>query len=1845
MPGPAAGSKSISGFDPRSIGGCQLWLDGADPTFTGPLANSATVSTWNDKSPSTSANNGTAAGTGTPTYNLTRKGITLSGTNYYTLPAGAISSGSTNYTIFTVFYATSLPSAAYLWFAGTSGTADIGMGLILYAAGNIESGFWTDYMGVTGPGVVAINNTYVVTTIFNGNTRTLYVNGVAIISGSPTGTKNIASATNYIGSGSGSTNFVGTINEVISYNFAMPTRQRQAVEGYLAWKWSIQASISSFSPIYISGCVLWLDAQDLTTMFQTTAGTSPVTAATQSVGLWSDKSGNGYNALVSNPSGSPTATFPTYQTTTGPAVYFANSADMMFFSNFFTGTSGYDIFVVGQPLPSTAPNYRTLLRGSTSEHPIIINSGGTQIGAFLNTGGFNQFGGASGLTWPDNSLQLLYVTISSTNTYQAALNGTSTLSAAVNAGVNNNFAYFGNYQGGAQPWGYVNELIILSNVTPTQRALIETYLSRKWGKTVNTTVTNAHPYTSIRPFTRQFSPLDLPGCALWLDAADYSTFSFSSGSILSAWNDKSGNARNMGVGSGSTTVVSNSVYLNSSYMYVASAVDLTNLTVFIVTQSTTTTGNQTVFVGRPNSTADYSSVDGFGFYVDNGQIRFYGQAAALQYSQFSATTANKNLFSFNSSGTAINAWLNGTSQTGGTLTATRTNTANGFAIGASWNGSLYNNIIATSYIYEIVAYNTSLTISQRQAVEGYLAQKWNTTLTSHPFSKFPPSSPTIFSPTNFIGCQLWMDASQETSANNATISTIPDRSGNGIALTAIGSISNYQNYRNGNSVYYFGNSRASNASFPWGTSFTHIVVASSVGGTWLNSVGTLTSYVSLGNWSLTNINSTTSFEDPGAVNSSANWTLANGATVSVSNLVLSLSLTTTSGSKGQTIYTVPISSSRQTSISFYLPASCGTNIQFGWTNGTTTLAFSINLSGSAPASITCPGTSGTGNVTFTTTNNSTYFVIINIYNTTYTITASSYPLGVYTPVSLSPTWTNSGASAYSFFFTTSATSSLATTLTNVQFDPGQGCSVLPRSAGLANSWHILSAGYTAGSTTMTNYAINGYNRSSSASAAYSGTTPLLPLYIGGSSGGAYDTNTFAEIIHYNVALSTTQRQAIEGYLSAKWSIPLPITHPYYTYSPSQQSQTSLVANVSISFSSTTLTSSWGGSPDAISYLFTIYQSSSLTGALTTYSTSTLTSTSYTSTGLPVNSYYRMTISAIGPGGTTRASVSSSVPCLAAPTSLTNTITGTTLTLNWIGAANASGYSYTLNGGGQVAVGNVVSYTYPTALTPGNSYYYNLYATSSTNSISAISASSATVYCLAQPSAPTLVLTTTAGATTTYSFTLSWSGVTTLATNINYYIGTSTTYNVSNVIQGNSANTGSGSVTLSSSSLSSNTLYYAFVQGYSTNTTSTASSASSGTWCLAAPTLNSPTFSPFATYTTQLNWTNNSTSSQGATNILVYIGALSNSTSSTTLTGYSGAVGGGTSVATQFQYVANTVYTFYVKTIGTNTSATSRILSFAYYNSVAKRSLTISTGYTVTASFSGSGGGGGYGTDGAGSTANGGFPGVGAMTSNVTFSVSTGNTINLYIGQAGSNVYGSASGTTTSSAVCGDGTIGGSGGYAYYVAGAYGANGGGAGGGGAATALICSGVAVIVCGGGGGGGNGGGQGGQGGNGGTTANGGIGFDGYSYNGTLINYGHNGGYGGGEGCSVANRTAGWIDAADAKNSLVPYAPSLNQLGWRGTAVYITSITLGADGTSSTNTGTSTTAIGNGGYSGQFYGQAGGGGGGGYSGGGGGLSCNQGSTHNSGGGGGGSSYSSAGGTFVASSGSGAGWAFIGYG
>jgi hypothetical protein len=55
-----------------------------------------------------------------------------------------------------------------------------------------------------------------------------------------------------------------------------------------------------------SGSLLWFDASDPSTLFQNSAGTIPVTAAGQPIGLWRDKSGHGYDATQTSSTQKPT---------------------------------------------------------------------------------------------------------------------------------------------------------------------------------------------------------------------------------------------------------------------------------------------------------------------------------------------------------------------------------------------------------------------------------------------------------------------------------------------------------------------------------------------------------------------------------------------------------------------------------------------------------------------------------------------------------------------------------------------------------------------------------------------------------------------------------------------------------------------------------------------------------------------------------------------------------------------------------------------------------------------------------------------------------------------------------------------------------------------------------------------------------------------------------------------------------------------------------------------------------------------------------------------------------------------------------------------------------------------------------------------------------------------------------------------------------------------------------------------------------------------------------------------------------------------------------------------------
>ena len=265
-----------------------------------------------------------------------------------------------------------------------------------------------------------------------------------------------------------------TINAIMSTNFQSVLL---ASDGLLNWLILQNYNANAISRPTISppttNMIVWLDAADLTTLFQDSSFTTPVTALGQNVGGWRDKSGN-----LRTYSQSSSGSRGLY--TTGPCVLFNGSSIFLFSTNMPASCNNNDIFIVTKPLTlAQNSSWRTLFRGQNTDHQVIIESGSTRLGTYHNnTGGFKQFGS---LTLDGSTRVILEVQISNTNTYTASLNG-GAFTAATSAGTADNLYALGNWQGGGQQWGEVNELIIYNSaVSESVRATILSYFRTKWG--------------------------------------------------------------------------------------------------------------------------------------------------------------------------------------------------------------------------------------------------------------------------------------------------------------------------------------------------------------------------------------------------------------------------------------------------------------------------------------------------------------------------------------------------------------------------------------------------------------------------------------------------------------------------------------------------------------------------------------------------------------------------------------------------------------------------------------------------------------------------------------------------------------------------------------------------------------------------------------------------------------------------------------------------------------------------------------------------------------------------------------------------------------------------------------------------------------------------------------------------------------------------------------------------------------------------------------------------------------------------------------------------------------------
>lgn len=565
----------------------------------------------------------------------------------------------------------------------------------------------------------------------------------------------------------------GTFCEIILYrNTVLSSSDRERVEGYLAQKWGLVANLpnghpyanfplisslpaTGFDPRSIAGMSLWLDAQDTTTITG-----NPVTT-------WIDKSGARFNAT--------SATGPSQGTYNGYRVLSFNGTTQRMLSSHTVNPASHTLILVYRPAVLTG-NYS----GNTSvfryqpSGPYIVfpyMNGTVQRGYITSYDGTPIDAGNSTLVANavTTALNIVIANITS-GSQQILLNGTqqSSNTRALTAGTSGTLA-IGYYPPGGNEFfqGDIGEMMVYSRpLNATEQTNIVGYLGWKWGRqaalpVASTWLTNdirnytflptlpALIYQPLIEYSVQFSPLSIRGSVVWMDAADSTTFTFSSGTTISQIVNKAPGATAISAtGSPSLTQATlngrQSVLMGSgNYLSGATSVSGTSITCIAVAMTTAAlprVGSDQRLISLVTATSlDYDNAGALiGIFnqqssANIGTYRNFTFTSAIPFSQnvpFIGASiydgATGQLFKDGSPGNSTGS--------AGTFGITK------FSLGLQLN-SPGNTEYWIGYIGEVLVYNRNLSFSERQTIEGYLAWKWGLVANlpaGHPFKLYPP---------------------------------------------------------------------------------------------------------------------------------------------------------------------------------------------------------------------------------------------------------------------------------------------------------------------------------------------------------------------------------------------------------------------------------------------------------------------------------------------------------------------------------------------------------------------------------------------------------------------------------------------------------------------------------------------------------------------------------------------------------------------------------------------------------------------------------------------------------------------------------------------------------------------------------------------------------------------------------------------------------------------------------------------------------------------------------------------------------------------------------------------------
>lgn len=241
-----------------------------------------------------------------------------------------------------------------------------------------------------------------------------------------------------------------------------------------------------------------------------------------------------------------------------------------------------------------------------------------------------------------------------------------------------------------------------------------------------------------------WTPSELTGLQLWLDADDATTITESSGSV-SQWDDKSGNGNHATQSTASAQPTYGTRFINGKNTLDFAGDDFLesgfapalDRTIAIVSAYDSTSGTK-ISVGARQTTDERSYIG-----LNSGDARFAaGDAGNIDGNAITANTPFVQVGYHNSSFELVH-YLNGTRDI---------NTTFGGSIGSGQNyyiGGLNSAGVlnaATSFdgrVCEVVILDSDIDDSNRQKLEGYLAHKWGTTSSLPANHPYKGSAPTV----------------------------------------------------------------------------------------------------------------------------------------------------------------------------------------------------------------------------------------------------------------------------------------------------------------------------------------------------------------------------------------------------------------------------------------------------------------------------------------------------------------------------------------------------------------------------------------------------------------------------------------------------------------------------------------------------------------------------------------------------------------------------------------------------------------------------------------------------------------------------------------------------------------------------------------------------------------------------------------------------------------------------------------------------------------------------------------------------------------------------------------------